>query len=101
MACEIEQQQLDAAVANLSQAEMIRNQAASDLQQAEWAVQAAQAQFLMASMVLVNCLNGGGGFGQMQMKMMQELQAASKHPDTFRAKVSELRAQVDKSNAVK
>lgn len=87
MACEIEQQQVDLAVANLTAASAQRMQDEANLQQSTWAEMAAHAQLMMALMILQNCLNGGSMFGAVQM---MDLISVSRQPDRLKAKVFEI-----------
>ena len=67
MACELESQVYEDAIDQLDAAMIFYESIEAELQQALWAVQAAQAQATAAFLLLDNCLNqqqGGGGPGQ-------------------------------------
>ena len=89
MACELEQQSVDLAVANLSQAQAIQTAAALEKQQADWAVMAAQMQLAMSMMLLMNCLSGGAGFGIVP-EVIKEVMSLSHHEKISKEKVSEM-----------
>ena len=86
MACEDLLNNYNNQVATLALRSTELAQAQAEVQQRQFAVMAQQMAMAMASMMLLNCLNGQGGLPG----MFRQIQEALASPEKLQAKISEL-----------